>query len=91
MGKTMSLSAARDNLAEVIGQVQFGGERVVLEKRGKPVAVVVSVADAEWLEAMEDRIDVKLAMEAKAEMEREGGRTYTHEEVFAEMDADEDA
>lgn len=86
MAKALSVSEARDTLAEVIGQVQFGGERVTIVKRGKPVAVVVSVEDAAWLEAMEDKIDIALAREAKAEMERLGGKTYSHEEVFAEMD-----
>ncbi len=90
MTKVMSLSDARDNWAELVGQVQFGGERVTISKRGKPVAVVVSVADAALLEAMEDKIDVELAREALAEMAREGGRTYTHEEVFAERAADAD-
>ncbi len=85
----MSLSEARDNWADLVGQVQFGGERVTISKRGKPVAVVVSVADAAWLEAMEDRIDVELAREAKAEMERMGGKTYSLAEVVAEIEEDE--
>ena len=85
MTKPLSVSEARDKLAEVIGQVQYGGERVTISRRGKPVAVVVSVADAAWLEAMEDQIDVKLALEAKAEMEALGGKTYSHAEVFDEL------
>ncbi len=87
----MSLSEARDNLANVIGQVQFGGERIVLEKRGKPVAVVVSVADADWLERMEDHADLMAFREAKEEMARMGGKTYTLDEVLAETDDDQDA
>jgi prevent-host-death family protein len=86
MDKSLTVSEARDNLAEVIGRVQFGGERVTIARRGKPVAVVVSVEDAAWLEAMEDKVDVELAREALAEMERMGGKTYSHEEVFAELD-----
>lgn len=86
MTKPLSVSEARDRLAEVIGQVQSGGERVTISRRGKPVAVVVSVADAAWLEAMEDKIDIELACEAKADMERLGSKTYSHEEVFAELD-----
>jgi prevent-host-death family protein len=86
MAKSLTVSEARDRLADVIGQVQFGGERVTISKRGKPVAVVVSVADAAWLEAMEDKIDVELAREALAEMEREGGKTWTHAEVFVELE-----
>lgn len=90
MTKPLSVSEARDKLAEVIGRVQYGGERVTISRRGKPVAVVVSVADAAWLEAMEDRIDVKLALEAKAEMEALGGKTYTLAEVMAELDDDKE-
>ncbi len=86
MGKAISLSEARDRWADLIGRVQFGGERVTIAKRGKPVAVVVSVADAAWLEAMEDKIDVELAREALAEMEREGGKTWTLAEVLAEIE-----
>lgn len=86
MTKPLSVSEARDKLAEVIGQVQYGGERVTISRRGKPVAVVVSVADAAWLEAMEDKIDLELVREAKAEMERLGGKTYSHAEVFAELE-----
>lgn len=83
MTKPLSVSEARDRLAEVIGQVQYGGERVTISRRGKPVAVAVSVADAAWLEAMEDKTDLELAREAKADMERLGGKTYTLAEVMA--------
>lgn len=69
--------------------MQFGGERVTISKRGKPVAVVVSMEDAAWLEAMEDKIDVELAREALAEMERMGGKTYSLAEVMAEIAEDE--
>ena len=90
MTKPLSVSEARDKLAEVIVQVQYGGARVTISRRGKPVAVavVVSVADAAWLEAMEDKIDIELACEGKAEMERLGGKTYTLEEVMAELKGD---
>jgi prevent-host-death family protein len=91
MSKSMTVSEARDRLADVIGRVQFGGERVVIEKRGKPVAVVVSVEDAAFLEEIEDRIDLELVREAKEEMARLGGKTYSHEEVFAETGDDTDA
>ncbi|MFO1143670.1 MAG: type II toxin-antitoxin system Phd/YefM family antitoxin [Amaricoccus sp.] len=38
MDTSVTVSEARDKLAEVIGRVQFGGERVTVAKRGKPVA-----------------------------------------------------
>ena len=85
MSKTLTVSEARDRLADVIGQVQFGGERVTISKRGKPVAVVVSVADAAFLDEMEDRALGELAMARLAEYERTGA-SYSHEEVFGETD-----
>jgi prevent-host-death family protein len=69
------VSEARDNLAEVIGRVQFGGERVTIARRGKPVAVVVSVEDAAFLDEIEDRELAALAMERLAEYERTGEST----------------
>jgi prevent-host-death family protein len=84
MGKSMTVSEARDRLADVIGQVQFGGERVVIEKRGKPVAVVVSVEDAAFLDEMENRALGELVRERLKEWEAEGFRTHSHEEVFGE-------
>lgn len=42
--KVLSVSEARDRLADVIGRVQFGSERVTLQRRGKPLAVIVSVS-----------------------------------------------
>lgn len=89
MGKPMSLSEARDNLADLIGQVQFGGERVTISKRGKPVAVVVSVADAAFLDEMEDRALGELVRERLKEWEAEGSKTYSLEEVMAELDEGE--
>jgi prevent-host-death family protein len=85
MDKVMSLSEARDHWAEVIGRVQFGGERVTIAKRGKPVAVVVSVEDAAFLDEMEDKALAALAMERLAEYEQTG-ESYSHEEVFGEAE-----
>lgn len=91
MNKVLSVSEARDQLADVIGRVQFGGERVTLQRRGKPVAVIVSVKDVEVLDRLEDHFDLMEAREALAELERDGGRTYSLDEVLAEIEAEEEA
>ncbi len=57
----------RANLAEVINRVAYGGERVVLERRSKPVLALVSLQDLELLNAMEDRADVRAAKKARKE------------------------
>jgi prevent-host-death family protein len=57
----------RANLAEVINRVAYGGERVILERRSKPVLALVSMEDLELLNALEDRADVKAALKARKE------------------------
>lgn len=41
---------AKTHLSEYINRVRYGGERVVIERHGKPVAALVSVEDLERLE-----------------------------------------
>ncbi len=57
----------RANLAEVINRVAYGGERIVLQRRSKPVVAVVSMEDLELLNALEDQADVKAAKKARKE------------------------
>lgn len=63
----VSLSTARDSLAEMVNRVRFGGERLTLTRRGRPVAAIVSVEDAELLERLEDAADLDAARSALAE------------------------
>lgn len=49
--KTITTVAARENFAELINQASYGGRRVVLTRRGKPVAALISLND---LRALED-------------------------------------
>jgi prevent-host-death family protein len=85
MSKSLTVSEARDRLAEVIGQVQYGGERVTISRRGKPVAVVVSVEDAAFLDEIEDKALAELAVARLAEYERTG-ESYPLAQVIAELD-----
>jgi prevent-host-death family protein len=57
----------RANLADVINRVAYGGERIVLQRRGKRVLAVVPMEDLELLNALEDRADVKAAKKARKE------------------------
>ncbi len=36
---------ARNNFAEIIGRAHFGGETFVVEKQGKPVAVILGIGE----------------------------------------------
>ena len=72
MDGMVSAVQVRKRLAEVIDRAAFGKERVILARRGKAVAAIVSLEDVELLEALEDRIDLENARAALTEAEKEG-------------------
>ncbi len=63
----ISMVEVRDNLAEVINRVAYGGERAVLQRRGKGVVAMVSMDDLTLLETLENQADVKAALKARKE------------------------
>jgi prevent-host-death family protein len=60
----ITVSKARDQLPELVNRVGYGQERIVLERRGKPVAALVSLEDVARLEAFEDARDSALLLKA---------------------------
>ena len=73
MNETLSITEIRERLAEDTGRVQFTGERIVMQKHGKTVAVLVPPSDLEALEALEDRLDLLDALDALADYRANGG------------------
>ena len=69
---SMSITAARDDLSEVVNRVAYGGERICLTRHGKEVACVVSVEEARLLDLIEDRLDLSDALDALRELEEKG-------------------
>ncbi len=63
----VSIVAFREQMADPINRVAYQGERVVLERRGKGVAALVSMADLQTLQALEDATDLKAALKARKE------------------------
>jgi prevent-host-death family protein len=41
MAKTIGIAKAREGLSDLINEVAFGGERYVVERRGKPLAALI--------------------------------------------------
>ena len=77
-----SATQVRDDFAETIDLVRHHGERVVLHRRGKDVAVLVSVEDLAALEALEDRMDLE---EATRRLADPADKTIPYEEVRREL------
>jgi prevent-host-death family protein len=73
MLRSITASEARDEFAEVINRVAYGGERVVIRRREKELAAVIPMEDLRLLERLieqeEDRIDAEEADKIMATIE----------------------
>lgn len=72
----------RDHLADVLGGVAYGSERVGVTRHGKLTAVMISVEDFELLEALEAARDAAEFTAAKA---ADGGGRVSLDELRAEL------
>ena len=79
----VSFAQVRRGLGQVVDRVSLGKERVILVRRGKAVAAIVSIEDVELLEALEDKMDLENARAALIEGEKEG--TVAWEEFRKEL------
>ena len=61
MTKTISATEARIHLGEVLDQVETQGSRVVIERAGKPVAMLISIEDSRALN--EPKTDIEALIE----------------------------
>lgn len=68
----IAVSEARKDLSEIVNQVCYGGERVVLQRRGRDIVAVISVEDLQLLEALEDHVDREQAKKSLKESEKRG-------------------
>lgn len=78
------VSDARRDLSGLINRVAYGNERGVFTRRGKGVVALVSVADAELLERLEDEADVAILRERLAD--GDVSEYIPHDQVVAELD-----
>ena len=68
----ISVSAAREDFSEVVNQVCYTGQRIILHRRGKALVALIPVADLEVLEAIEDSVDIEHARKALKEADKKG-------------------
>lgn len=51
MYQIVGMEEAKSKLAELVGQAKYGGKRFLLQRRGRPMAVLVGVEEFEQIEA----------------------------------------
>lgn len=84
----VTVSEAREKLADLLGKVQHGGEDVTIKKHGKPVAVMISPEAMEYYERLEDEDLARLGAESYAEYLADPSQAVTLEEYIAEVAAE---
>jgi len=70
MPSKLTASTARQNFSDIVNRAAYGGERIIVHRRKKPVAAVIPIEDLEFLEKLEDEIDLRAAREALKESGR---------------------
>jgi prevent-host-death family protein len=60
----IGVSEARETFAELVNRVAYGHERVLVARRGRPIAAIVPIDDVEFIERIEDELDRQAAVEA---------------------------
>lgn len=81
---SMPITAARDDLAELVNRVAYTKERICLTRHGKDMACVISMEEARLLDLIEDRLDLSDALEAMKEMREQGSVSW--DDLKADLD-----
>jgi prevent-host-death family protein len=79
----IGVTKLRSEIADVLSRVQYKGERVILERNGKPAAALIPIKELEFFERMEDYLDDLAADEA--EREAEGKPLIPWEKIKADL------
>jgi prevent-host-death family protein len=80
----VSVSKARESFADLVNRVAYRKERILITRHGKRVAAIIPLEQIEFLERAEDEFDLRLADEARKELE------HTPAIPFAQLDAELD-
>ena len=67
MTTIISTANARKNFADIVNKVAYGTDPVVLTRRGRKIAALVSMKEFELLRQIEDHLDIEDARKALAE------------------------
>jgi prevent-host-death family protein len=79
----LEATKAKDTFGDTLNRAAYGKERIILTRRGKPIAALVPLEDIELLDEMENAADADEVRLARAEAVR--GEVVAWEEVRAEF------
>ena len=82
---TVNISEMRKDIGNLVSQVAYGHERLVLRKGKRDCAAVISMEDLRLLEEMERRADLDSYRKAKKRHEKDGRRTVPLDEALKDL------
>ena len=85
---TVPLSEAKTHLAKLLADVEKLGEEVIITRSGRPVGVLLSLADYEGLiETLEILADQDLGQSIRQGLaDAQAGKLQRHEDVWDDVD-----
>ena len=69
---SMTVSDAKEELSELVSRVSLQQERVILTRRGAPLAALIPITDFQQLQALQNQADVEEALNALEEAREKG-------------------
>jgi len=81
----VTVSQARERLADLLGQVEHAHAQVTITRHGKPVAAIVTMEDLAFMESAEDAFWRKELDEECSRPDYDPNERYSAEEVFAAL------
>jgi prevent-host-death family protein len=84
----MPVTRARRTLSDVVSHVAFGGDRVVLSRNGRDLAVIVPMDLYRMMELEEDRLDVAEMHRVKREAAAREEEPVPYEEARKRLGLD---
>ena len=92
MATRISASQAKAHLSHLMAQVAYRGERYVIERRGKPLAALVSLEEFDALERLQgQQRQAQLSRLAARAAQESGAVEPTEEEIVEAVRATRDA
>lgn len=83
--ESVNIGEVRERLADLVNRVAYSKDRIVLKRRGKDIAVIVSMEDLALLEELEDRLDAEEAQKALQEFRESGEEAIPLDEIKREL------
>ena len=85
----VTVSELRDQLADLLGKVHYGEDVVHVQRHGKPLAVIISQKEFDFLEYCEGLYWAKEVEKAEADADYDPKDARTSRDVFMSMREEE--